>query len=246
MKDLRRFVYLPDLHGEHADAEAVRVALDFIADFKPHRRIIGGDVWDFAPLRKGADESEKRASLAADMEAGLDLLHRFKATDHCLGNHDVRPWRMRDESTGAMRDYAQILVDQIGKAHDRLKCRTYGYRIDQRCQLGPQPGLKAIHGFAHSEHTAKTTALAYQGTTMAGHTHHIAYYRAASMDLRECYVVGCMRHPIANYNQTRYATFRHTVGFAWGYYSETEPIYTVNQAQRMSDGRWILNGKGYR
>lgn len=244
MNDMRRFVYLPDLHGEHADADAVRVALDFIADFEPHRRIIGGDVWDFAPIRKGADECEKRASLQDDLECGLDLLHRFQATDHCLGNHDIRPWRLRDESTGAMRDYAQILVDQITKAHERLGCKVYGYRIDQRCQLGP--GLSAIHGFAHNMHTAKTTADAYPGGTLAGHVHSIAYYRTASFDLRECWMTGCMRHIFAPYNQTKFGTFRHAIGFAWGWYSETAPVYNVNQAQRMADGRWILNGKEYR
>ncbi len=244
MNDMKRFIVLPDLHGECADQEAVRVALDFIADFEPHERVIGGDLFDFAPFRKGADESEKRASIAADLEAGLDLLRRFQATQWTFGNHDIRPWRMRDESSGAMRDYADIVCKQIEDATRRAGCKTYGYRIDQRCQLGP--GLSVIHGFAHGMYTARATADAYPGGTIAGHVHSIQYHRAASFDIRECWLIGCMRHPFAPFNQTRLATFRHSIGFAYGWYSETSPNYTVHQAQRMANGAWILNGKEYR
>lgn len=243
MKDMKRFLYAPDPHGDEVHRPSWDVAMSFCKDFNPHRRILGGDVWDFRPFRRGASEDEQRESIRGDLEAGLGLMQEFQPTDHCIGNHDIRPWRMRDESDGWKRDYAAAVVEQIEAAHEKLKCRTYGYRIDERCQLGP--GLSAIHGFAHNIHAAKTTAEAYPGGTMAGHVHSVAYFRTASFDIRECWLTGCLRNVMAPFNQTRLATFRHTHGFAWGWYSETAPVYQVNQATAMQDGRWIVNANTY-
>jgi hypothetical protein len=150
---------------------------------------------------------------------------------------------MRDESEGWKRDYAAAVVEQIESEHERLKCRTYGYRIDERCQLGP--GLSAIHGFAHNIHAAKTTAEAYPGGTLAGHVHSIAYHRAASLDVRECWLIGCARKTFAPFNQTRFGTFRHAHGFAWGWYHPDRPLYVVHQAAEMANGQWIINAKTY-
>jgi len=243
MNGMKRFVYFPDPHGDEVHRPTWKIAMDFVRDFKPHRRILGGDVWDFRPFRRGAGEEEQRESIRGDLEAGLELMKEFRPTDHCLGNHDVRPWRMRDESEGWKRDYAAAVVEQIESAHEKLGCQTFGYRIDQRCQLGP--GLSAIHGFAHNIHAAKVTAEAYPGGTMAGHVHSISFFRAASLDVRECWLTGCMRNLLADFNATRFGTFRHAHGFAWGWYHETLPIYQVNQASAMSDGRWIIGGKMY-
>ena len=49
-----------DVHGDQQDKSAVRAFFNFVAEFKPKRRYLGGDVWDFRPLRKKADAEERR------------------------------------------------------------------------------------------------------------------------------------------------------------------------------------------
>ena len=120
--------------------------MEFSKDFKPHRRILGGDVFDFASFRAGAGEADREESLESDLQAGLELVREFRPTDWCLGNHDVRPWTIaKTGKTAALRDYAAQVCRQMESAHQRIGCRMYGYRVPEFCPIGRR--LKAIHGF---------------------------------------------------------------------------------------------------
>lgn len=235
---MKRFLYAPDVHGQEVDQSAWRVVLDFAADFKPHRRILGGDVFEFAPFREGASEFEKSQEVQPDVEHGLNIINQFRATDWCLGNHDVRPWKMRDTAkTPEMRAYAGEVVRQMERTAERLKVRTYGYRVDLFCQIGPR--LRAIHGFTNCISSARKTALSV-GNCLAGHTHAIEHATVEHVDGAQCWITGCLRKIFAGFNERRFSTLRHRHGFAFGYYDETGPGFTVYQAQKQEDGKWVI------
>ena len=178
MHKWKRFLYAPDPHGNEVHAASWAVLLAFAKDFKPHMRILGGDVFEFAPFRSGAKEDEKHQSVEEDVAAGLELIDQFAATHWTLGNHDDRLWRVRRESSGPLADYAGRVLEQLDALLKRRRVKTYEYRADSFCPIGPR--LKAIHGNAVSIHTAKAVAEVY-GCAISGHTHSVDYYQARAI-----------------------------------------------------------------
>jgi len=83
----KKFLLGTDPHGDMQDEAANRVFFQFADDFKPDLRVCGGDVWDFRPLRKGANEEEKKESVKKDFEAGRDWIKKFKPNFLLRGNH---------------------------------------------------------------------------------------------------------------------------------------------------------------
>ena len=237
LQKMKRFVYAPDPHGEHVNRKSWKVLLDFCKDFKPHRRIIGGDVFDFTPFRRGASADEKEQSMEADIKAGLGLIEDLKPTDWPLGNHDIRPAAVARREKGAIKDYAISVVNRVDDLCDKLKINKTPYRADAFIELGPR--LKAIHGNIANQHTAYALAIAY-GCVVAGHVHIIERARAKTIDHRECWLAGCLRNPWAEFNETRITTLRHAQGFLFGMYSEDSPAFSVNIAEESADGSWLI------
>lgn len=237
MGEMKRFVYAPDPHGEHVNRASWQVLLDFCKDFKPHRRIMGGDVFDFAPFRKGASADEKAKSMEPDINAGLALIADLEPTDWCYGNHDIRPQRIAETETGALADYAGTVVNRMDALCAKYKINRTPYRTNAYIALGPL--LKAMHGFTAQIHTAYAMAVAF-GCVVTGHVHIIERARARTIDRRECVVGGCLRHPWARYNETHIATLRHAQGFLSGFYYEDRPEFYVSICEELSDGRWLI------
>ena len=48
-----------DVHGDQQDKKACEVFFKFAKDWKPEIRVMGGDLFDFRPLRKKASEDER-------------------------------------------------------------------------------------------------------------------------------------------------------------------------------------------
>lgn len=59
MKTLR-FAIASDLHGNEQNTPLVEKFFDWMEDFKPDICLAGGDLWNFAALRKKASQDEKR------------------------------------------------------------------------------------------------------------------------------------------------------------------------------------------
>ena len=237
MPQMKRFVYAPDPHGKEVHRASWNVLMEFCADFKPDMRILGGDVFEFAPFRSGAKDDEKHQSVEADVTAGMELIDEYRTTHWTLGNHDDRLWRVRRESSGPLADYAGRVIVQLDALIARRKIQTYEYRADSFCPIGPR--LKAIHGNAVNMHTAKAVAEVY-GCAVSGHTHSVDYYQARAIERREAWVCGCLRNVWAEFNKSRTATLRHRHGFAFGFYRDDGPEYSVYQAASDERGRWLI------
>lgn len=237
------FVYLPDIHGDRVNRDAWRVVLKFIKDFRPERRILGGDVMDLRPIRKGASAEERAESMEPDFDISMQLMRDIMPTDWCLGNHDDRLWELARDDAGPLGDLGRYMTKRIETWCATNSIKMYPYHIAKRCRLNDN--LYATHGFFHNMHTAAKTAQTFPGCTLAGHRHNVDYYKAPTFDHREAYLCGCLCQTFQEYNKKRAATFQHVSAFAWGEYHTENGLFDVNIAQERF-GKWRIAGKDYK
>lgn len=231
----KRFLVASDVHGSQQDAESNRVLFSFIKDFKPDIRILAGDLWDFAPLRKKASEDEKRQSMVEDYRAGIEWLKEFRPHHFLRGNHDERLWELAESGNGVMADYALSGVAEIHSIIRKLNCRFYPYhKRDGVMRLG---SLKILHGFSCGIHAARQTALIY-GACLFGHVHTIDEHSIAGLERRVARSIGCLCRLDMDYNSRMPNTLRQAHGFAFGILMDNGQ-YVVNQAEEIN-GKWII------
>lgn len=237
-----KFLYLPDVHGDHVNRKAWEVVKKFKAEFEPDRVVMGGDVMDLRAIRKGASREEQAESLEPDFDIAMGLLREIEPTDWTLGNHDDRLWDLARSDAGPMGDLGRYMVQRIETWGRVNGVEIYPYHVNKFCQLGPK--LSATHGFAANKHTASTMANTYPNGTLCGHRHNVDYYKAPSLDHREAWLCGCLCDVWQEYNKKRFATFQHVNGFAYGEYRESDGLYDVQIAQERF-GEWRFNGRSY-
>lgn len=215
-----------------AEPGVLRVVRDFCKVWKPETRIHLGDVWDFRWLRRSASDEEKAEAVAADFEAGLDLLAWYKPTVCLDGNHDDRLWRLLDSTQGSARHLAGQWLDRIGvvlAGVDRRRyCKRNGvYRFGD---------YSLVHGYAHGIGACRKHALVY-GNCLFGHVHAVESTRVESADPRVAYSIGACCKLDFPYNASNVGTLRQRHGFAYGTIDHGK--VTVWQATETS-GLWHL------
>lgn len=231
-----KFLVGTDLHGDKQDPGTSRLFLDFCKEWKPKIKVFGGDLWDFRPLRNGADEEEKRQSMQEDYDAGMKFLLDFQPNYFLRGNHDERLWELAEKRKGVLSDYADRGIAEIGIATSKLKCKVLPYhKRDGVLRLGH---LKIIHGFACGVYAARATALVY-GSTLFGHIHAIDEHAIPGLERRVARAIGCLCLLDMPYNSRQPNTLRQAHGFAYGLINEKTGSYFVWQAEEV-DGTWML------
>ncbi len=234
MKNVVRWAALFDNHGNKAVESVVKVALDFcLKVFKPTIRIHGGDCFNFAALRKGANDEEKREKLSEDFDAGISFLEKFKPTHFLRGNHDERLYDMLQSDDGKLSDYAGSLTTQIDET---LKgCKVFPY--DKRSGVMQLGNHKVLHGYNTGLYAARHMAAAY-GHSMMGHVHSDDVQSIPRWEGAVGHTSGCLCAIDQDYNRSHIATLRQSHGWLYGFLYPSGAVQ-VNHA-RMIDGKWIL------
>lgn len=233
----QKFIAGFDVHGDNADKAACDVFFRFVADWKPSIRVMGGDLWDFRPLRKKASDDEKRESMAADYRAGIKFLTQFKPTHFLLGNHDARLWELAEADNGVRSDYARDGIAEITKLTEQMDCALYPYhKRDGVCRLGSH--LKIIHGFHSGVFAARQTALVY-GSCLFGHVHTIDEHSIPGLERRVARACGCLCKLDMEYSARTPSTLRQAHGFAYGVIDTRSGAYHSWIAESIN-GAWLI------
>lgn len=236
MSKFTKFVFASDVHGDMQDEAANEALFRFVDSFKPEIRIMGGDLWDFRPLRKGACDDEKRESLAKDYNAGMQWLKRFKPQFFLLGNHDARLFELAEADKGVASDYAAQGVAEIRAVASKLKCKVLPYHHrDGLLKIGR---AKFAHGFSTGLYAARVMANTY-GAVIFGHVHTVSEFSIPGLERRVARSVGCLCKLSMEYQIRQLQSLAHSHGFAYGIINERTGSYVVNQAEEI-DGKWIL------
>lgn len=209
----------------------------FIAEFKPDKRVIAGDLWDFAAIRKGADEEEKRQSMAYDFECGKSFANRFfegGAENYLmLGNHDVRIWDMLDSGDGVKRDLAEKMVADVKALAQKNNAPIIPY--DSREGVLSIGNLNVVHGY----HTGASACAAHSriyGNVVFGHIHSIESFQTPGLKQQEARSIGCLCNLNPHYANRKTGKLRWANGWAYGWVFG-DGTYQIHQA-RSINGRF--------
>ncbi len=235
----RRFAVGFDPHGINQDKPTNEAFFKFLAQWKPHYRIAGGDIWDFKQLRKKSDAYERRDSMAQDVAEGQEWLTRLRPTHFLRGNHDERLWDFAEQQEGIVADYAKLGIKRIETLVSKLRCRMYPYnKRDGVMHLG---SLKIIHGYLTGVTAARRTAQIY-GSVVMGHGHGIQAQTIEGIETRAGFMAGCLCKLELGYNRAQAGTLNWEHGWGLGVTNEKTGSFQYWQARRI-DGVWIVPGE---
>ena len=232
----KRFLAGFDLHGDKQDDDTVERFLDFSKIWKPHKRIFGGDLWDFRAIRKKAGEDERRDSMTEDYNCGMKFLREWEPHVFLRGNHDERLWDAYFNGIGPLKDLASDWIEEINAVLKRLKCTQYPW--DKRKGIHYEGHLKVIHGFFIGETACKRHAQVY-GSVIHGHTHGVDEAGVAGLEKRVGRACGCLCQLDYDYNRGNPLSLRHKNGWAYGIINDRTGDYHIWQAEEIN-GQWIL------
>ena len=217
-----------------ADASTCAALWEFIKIYKPEIRVHGGDCFDLRCLRRKADDDERRDSMEADIDAGLDFMRRLKPNVWLRGNHDERLWDLAKQGDGKLRQLAGLLIDRvIDSIGDTVEIKPY-HKREGVYRIG---SLKIIHGY-HSGLTAARQAGLIWGNVAMGHVHRFSTAPIPGLERRNGRTVGCMCKPDMDYNRASANTLDHENGWLYGLVWPNGD-YLAYEARRFAD-RWIF------
>jgi hypothetical protein len=232
----KKFIVGFDLHGDRQHEHSVKVFRQFINIWKPSIRVMGGDLWDFRPLRRKANEDERRDSMAQDFEAGMKFLEQFQPTHFLRGNHDERLWELALLDKGIESDYAMQGVQEISDKLREIHCRMLPYH--KRTGVLKIGHLKVLHGFHTGIYASRQMALIY-GACLFGHIHTIDEHAIPGLERRVARCCGCLCELDMDYNARQTITLRQAHGFAYGIVNDKTGDFHVWQGEEIN-GQWIL------
>ena len=230
-----RWAGIWDIHGLHQHKPTVNEFLDFVKDYKPSVRIIGGDLWNFSCLRKSADDNDLREDPSIDFQAGCEFLRKFNPTVFLWGNHDhrlVRLARSRDVLLGAKAN-AETWI----KYAERITpgCRHIEY--NKRTGMFEYGDHRFLHGYSHGVAAGRNHANAY-GNCCIGHVHRDETYQVPRIDSSVCHISGCACALDMDYNHNHIGTLGQSHGWLYGFKTKLGRVY-VQHAKRL-EGRWVV------
>lgn len=234
----RKFIVVSDIHGSEMDPAAVKAALAFNKEFNASIRVIAGDLWDFAAIRRGAGDDERAASMRDDFEAGAEFADTFfkggKENHLMLGNHDVRVYDLAESADGVKRDLGHSMVKDVEYVARRNKARLWPY--DSRLGVLPIGHLSVVHGY-HTGNSACASHSRIYGNVIFGHVHSIESFQTPGLEQREARSIGCLCSLNPAYANRKTGKLRWANGFAYGWLFD-DGTYQLHQARN-------VNGKFY-
>lgn len=228
-----KFLVASDIHGSEKSERATEACLAFTDDFKPDIRVIAGDLWDFASIRKGAGEDERKLSMRDDFEAGADFARRFfrggKKNHLMLGNHDVRVWDLLESTDGAKVDCAQMMIDSIKALAAQCKAQLWPY--DSRDGVLRLGQLNVVHGY-HTGASACAHHSRIYGNVLFGHVHSIESFQTPGLKQQEARAIGCLCNLNPAYANRKTGKLRWANGWAYGFMF-SDGTYQLHQTREI-------------
>lgn len=238
----KKWVIAFDVHGGEQDKDAVNSFFNFCDQFKPDDRILGGDLWNFAALRKNASAEEKRDSLQTDYNLGCNFRDRFRPTKSLNGNHCERLWEWRDADCGPASDLCAVWCEEIEKYYIKTKCEWKHYSKRNYLPIGNSTNTFVSHGYSHGASAARNMALAFSsvGNVHFGHIHAHQTYSVPTMRSRWATSSGCLCKLDQDYNKTHLGTLAQEHGWAYGVWNTKTGEVLSWHARRAASGKFII------
>jgi len=229
-----RFIVGFDRHAPEFDPTVDKIFGDFLKDFKPHRRIAGGDWLNCDQITDYPYDYE--TDLKDDVEETNEKLDLWKITDYLEGNHEERLGRC-----GLVRKGIRSLLNPRYLLElDKRGIRYFPY--DRKRGVLKLGKLSILHGFYINEYVAAKTAAAY-GCCMFGHAHRFQVFQPRSTFVNHTgFSIGMMGNVDQSWEKGKPPS-GHMQGFVFGYlhrngHFDLYPVRIVGQ-------QVIIEGRAY-
>lgn len=228
------------------DEKAIRVATQFIADFKPDHVILGGDILDCGAV------SHHNKHKAGQIE-GLRLLADAQGCrDTIIAPIEAVKPQTLTYITGNHEDWLSDVVDDMPGLEGIVDLKSL-LKLD-KWKVVPQGGahklgkLTFIHGdqIRGGEHIAKAAVTSYERNVRFGHHHtYQVHTKTSAVDANghTGVAVPCLCKKAPRYGEG--APNRWMQGFVWGYVGGPEGCFNDYVAV-IVNGKSFINGKLYK
>lgn len=235
-----RFQVVSDIHGIEMDEAACASTIAFTKEFKPQKRVIAGDLWNFEAIRKGAAAEERAISMRQDFEMGRDFAREFFAggeENHLmLGNHDVRVLDLAESTDSVRADLGRRMYDDIKALAREQNAKLWPY--DSREGVMEIGYLKVVHGY-HTGASACASHSRIYGNVIFGHVHSIESFQTPGLKQQEARAIGCLCQLNPPYANRKTGKLRWAHGFAYGWLF-SDGTYQLHQA-RSVEGKFYAS-----
>ena len=235
---MKKFQIVSDIHGNVKDRRACNAAIAFSRQFNPDIRVIAGDLWDFAAIRKGASEDEQAISMREDFDDGKEFANAFfgEVSENVLmlGNHDIRAYDLRECTDAVKSDLGYRMVADIKALAFKHNAKLIDY--DAREGVYEIGNLSVVHGF-HAGMSACAAHARIYGNVVFGHIHSIESFQTPGIKQKEARSIGCLCDLNPSYANRKTGKLRWSHGWAYGWLHD-DGTYAIFQARG-------VNGKFY-
>ncbi len=181
-KKFSRVAFISDVHLPFEDKVAVRLVLDFLADYKPDMVILGGDIYDFYEISDFDKSPGRITTLQDEFDEGRYFI---KAIDQLcpevnflIGNHEDRTSRLINRNPGLFK----LRSLDIAKAAE-LPENWRVHPSQTHFKLGKLTGLHGdIKGIKSAVHPARTMYQKLKRSVIFGHFHRFGVHLDTNYD----------------------------------------------------------------
>ncbi|TXH41383.1 MAG: hypothetical protein E6Q97_37665 [Desulfurellales bacterium] len=180
---LASIVFIPDCHHPYVDQAAWQLALDVVRKTKPEIIVVLGDFIDNLPVNNHGLDSPLKYSLLSELSAARHALveleqaagPQLRRKIFVEGNHETRLNRYIMQRAPELHGLVNI---ETALGLKEAGWEFYPYKTT--CKLGK---LHITHDTGKAGKNAhRSTALAYMGSAVQGHTHRMAYEVTGTFD----------------------------------------------------------------
>lgn len=222
-------VFGSDFHFPYHDPNAVASFLNLVAQLRPHRVVLNGDIADFFQLSRFNVSGDRIEHLQEEIDQANAFRSDVRSAaanaviDETEGNHDNRVITYVHKNAQALKSLRALQPKELF-LHDEL-----GFNHHPGCGFLLRPGFLVKHGTVvrgESGASAKGELLLSGVSGISGHTHRLARYRRSGYVQREWLEQGCLCRLDPDYVT---GAPNWTTGCAIGEFSTKSEAFTLHE-----------------
>lgn len=231
MKNLERWIFIPDMHIPYEDERFWKLILMVCKKLKPHGIVIGGDFIDCYDISFFAKDPNRKtkAGLENEIDKAKIRLAELKKLGakkniYIMGNHEYRFERYVAEKAPAIASMVKDLATEMGLHKNGWVVVPYRKSI----RLG---GMRITHDVGSvGKYAHYRAADAFQHSNLTFHTHRagVTYFGTLENETKVSAMLGWGgEKEAADYaGETQKKDWVH--GFGWGYHAPDSGVVYVN------------------
>lgn len=181
-KKFTKIAFISDVHLPFEDRPAVRVMLDFLADYSPDMVILGGDIFDFYEVSDFDKSPGRITTLQDEFDNGryfIKAIDELAPEVHFLiGNHEDRLQRVINRNPGLFK-LRSLEMQRAAELPDNWRVHP----SQTHFRLGKLTGLHGdIKGVKSAVHPARVMFQKLKRSCLFGHYHRAGIHLDTNYD----------------------------------------------------------------